>query len=678
MLFRRCKLRVKVSVALNYMISFDLRAFFGCVFVFFAVPVLCFFAGGPVQAQVSSHTVSEAPADTAGMLRAVLGEVYIEASRMPVIWERQPVQVSLLRQDAAEVSAASSLGDVLRFGSPVMIRRYGLGGIQSVSARGFGARQTSLMWNGFGINHAMLGETDYNLIPAGFASNIRVATGNSSAGFGEGSTAGSVLFDSPAPANRTSFSAQTGAWGQRHFGFQSGFRGPVFRASLHLSGAQAVNNYPYFDDIRQREEFRRNNQFQNRHALLSAGFTRGSWQYDGSLWLGAAEHHISGSSAVRNPRAVQTDGFTRWTNLLALQQGRGLWQLSSFHEWYRLDYLDAPSRIESLSDLGRHQLRLVYRREAAAGLFLSAGADAGQTTIDTNNYSGTETRRHLSVFAQAEYRPVEPLTFYPVLRLLSWSDFGEALTGSFGANWRTPLRGLHLRGQLARNFNPPGLNDLYWSPGGNPELKPEESTSLEGGLAYTRELRGFRTRAGLTLYRIWFENGIRWLPGPGGIWSPVNLFEIDSRGAEADLSASLHWQGWVFTMDGALARTRATSPRQETVDGELRRIDRQLTYVPEWSWKAGLGLSKFGLFANASLQQVGSRFTTADHSAPNDPLGAFADLSLQLGYGHQFRAADVRLAWTLHNLTDGQHQFISRYPLPPRYHTLSLRIGFRY
>lgn len=611
-------------------------------------------------------------------LRLQLEQIYIEASRMPVAPERLPVEVSLVRADAAAASAAASLGDVLRFHTPVMIRAYGLGGIQSVSARGFGARQTSLMWNGFGINHAMLGETDYNLIPAGFASNIRVATGNSSASFGEGSTAGAVLFDSPQPENETAFSLQTGAWGQRQFGLQTGFRGPVFRASLHLSGAQAVNNYPYFDEIRQREEIRRNNQFQNRHALLNAGFTQGSWHYDGSLWLGAAEHHIAGSSAIRNPRAVQDDRFTRWTNLLARQQGRGLWQLSSFHEWYALDYTDVPARIESTSDLRRHQARLVYRQELSTRLFLSGGLDAGHLSVETNNYSGTETRQQLSVFVQAEVRPAESLVLYPVLRVLTYSDFGQAFTGSFGANWRTPLDGLYLRGQIARNFNPPGLNDLFWGQGGNPDLKPEESLSLEAGAAWARNLGELQTRAGVTLYRIWFENGIRWLPGAGGIWSPVNLFEIDSRGVEADLSLSYDWRGWGFSMDAALARTRATSPREETVEGQLRRVDRQLTYVPEWSWKAGAGIRKLGAFANFSMQHAGSRFTTADHSSPIDPLSAFTDMNLQLGYEGRFRSTQLRLAWTLHNLTDGQHEFISRYPLPPRYQTLSLRIGFLY
>ena len=36
---------------------------------------------------------------------------------------------------------------------------------------------------------------------------------------------------------------------------------------------------------------------------------------------------------------------------------------------------------------------------------------------------------------------------------------------------------LQLKGSMAYNYRFPSMNDLYWRPGGNPEVKPEEGYS---------------------------------------------------------------------------------------------------------------------------------------------------------------------------------------------------------
>ncbi|MCH8557820.1 MAG: TonB-dependent receptor [Balneolia bacterium] len=611
-------------------------------------------------------------------LKVDLGEVYIEASRLAVPWRNQPVQVSIVGSERVEATASSSLGDALRFNSPVMVRTYGLGGIQSVSGRGFGARQTQLMWNGFSINHPMLGEVDYNLVPSSMTSDIRVVSGNSSAGFGDGGAAGTILFDSARPKNETAVKWSTGAWGQQQLQLSSGYHGSVYRAGIVIDGRQATNNYPYFDDIRGREETRRNNQLLSRQAMVTAGFTGGNWNYDTSVWLAGMSHHISGSSTVRNPSAVQDDDFLRWSNHLSYVYGSTLWQLSSFYEDYTLNYTDAPSRIESLSDINRQMYRLMVRYAAMNGLFLSGGFDGGFTRVESNDFAGSEQRRQLSAYVHAEYRPGWGLSFYPSARLVSYSDFGERVTGSLGMNWQTPLNWLSLRGQLASNFSPPGLNDLFWAQGGNPELKPEISRSAEAGIAAAFSRSGLAANAGLTVYTIEFENGIRWIPGSGGLWSPVNLYEISSRGVEMDGMLNYTYARWTLQSNLAVAYTRAESPRTEQQNGQTVTVNRQLTYVPKWSWKAGGGLRYGAVFSNISWQRTGSRFSTADHSAPIDPLSAFTDITLQLGTDISFRASQLRVSYTVHNLTDETYEFIARYPMPPRYHTLSVRIGFSY
>lgn len=630
--------------------------------------VLCGVVMGSIPAAGTAPADSAAYADT---MRVELGDVYIEATRLPIAWREQPVAISLIDSTARASSDARTLGDALRFHSPVMLRSYGLGGVQSVSSRGFGPQQTQLIWNGFSLNHAMLGQTDYALVPALLTGNLRVASGNSSASFGEGGAAGSVLFDSPEAQNRSRLTYRQGAWGMQGLGFQTGYKRPGHHLSLSLSGQQASNDYPYFDTIRGREEVRGNNQFRNRHLMLSGGFSAGLFSYESSLWLGSARHHIAGSSTNRNPQAVQDDGFLRWSHALRFSHpAAGLWELSGLYDTYDLDYFDLP-QVNSESRLERRLIRLVHRIAPADKLFISSGLDAGFMAVETNNYDGLRRRQTYSAFTHLEYRPVASLGLYPVLRVLHYSDFGTRFTGALGANYETPLSGLHLRAQASANFTPPTFNDLYWEQGGNENLNPEESTTLEAGLSYEKRLSDRAAfRSSVTAYRIQFDEGIRWIPGNAGIWSPVNIDEIRSRGAEAEHQMSLRAGGWKGDAGAVLSYTRAES--------EAAGTWKQLSYVPEWNWKLSGGLSRNPAFVRLNWQRSSRRYTTNDHSSPLDPLDAYATLTAQAGMDIRFQQTRLRFSYTLHNATDTDYEVIARYPMPPRYHSLSITLSAGY
>ena len=59
----------------------------------------------------------------------------------------------------------------------------------------------------------------------------------------------------------------------------------------------------------------------------------------------------------------------------------------------------------------------------------------------------------------------------------------------FGFDFRlVKEKDLILKGNIARNFHMPTLNDLYWLPGGNPDLLHGEGFSFELGLAYEKTL----------------------------------------------------------------------------------------------------------------------------------------------------------------------------------------------
>ena len=89
---------------------------------------------------------------------------------------------------------------------------------------------------------------------------------------------------------------------------------------------------------------------------------------------------------------------------------------------------------------------------------------------------------------------------------------------------------------LARNFHYPTLNDLYWQPGGNPNLKPEEGITGEAGISYTAIPFGSRVNIEVSAFSSEINHWIMWLPHLKGYWEPVNIEKVKARGLEETLA----------------------------------------------------------------------------------------------------------------------------------------------
>ena len=111
----------------------------------------------------------------------------------------------------------NSLGDILVYQTPAMVRQYGPAGfLTSLSVRGTGTNHTQVNWNGFAINSPTTGQADLSLIPAGFMQQVDVINGASGTSFGSGTFGGTVnMVNKPDWENRFSaeYTADAGSFG---------------------------------------------------------------------------------------------------------------------------------------------------------------------------------------------------------------------------------------------------------------------------------------------------------------------------------------------------------------------------------------------------------------------------------------------------------------------------------
>ncbi len=90
-------------------------------------------------------------------------------------------------------------------------------------------------------------------------------------------------------------------------------------------------------------------------------------------------------------------------------------------------------------------------------------------------------------------------------------------------------------GSYGTAFKAPTFNDLYWPNGGNPNLYPEESKSLELSLRFSLDEVNWQLNA----YQTKVQNLIAWAPipnDPDNRWSPFNVNSAKMKGIEFDLA----------------------------------------------------------------------------------------------------------------------------------------------
>ncbi len=170
-----------------------------------------------------------------------------------------------------------------------------------------------------------------------------------------------------------------------------------------------------------------------------------------------------------------------------------------------------------------------------------------------------------------------------------------------GAWWGIRTRwGGEMRLAVARIFRLPTLNERFWEPGGNSDLRPERGQQVEWLVAY-RPSSG-RLFARVVLFGSRISDRIVWRPAFAGtqrrIWTPDNVARVSGRGLEAFGRWRIA-QPWTLTVSGTRLRQVDYSNKAAASYG------RQLRFVAPWSAtsEAEYRRGQSGLFASLATDE---------------------------------------------------------------------------
>jgi iron complex outermembrane receptor protein len=637
------------------------------LYILFRTAILCSFF--TLTAEVCR---AQAIADTLH-----LPQIEVVGTRIHQPRQLQPVHVNIIDSVRLSLAKNEDIGQMLSMNSALFIKSEGPGALADASQQGLAPEQIQILWEGIPLNHAMLGLTDLSLLPTSFFSDVQVSAGVPSSSFGGELSGGIYLHSAFGESNQLSVSQSAGSYGRFHSGLNASAHGGRWQASLHSQYINDENNYRYFNQAYDQVKRRQHNHQEQKNVMASAGYDDGKNQLKTTLWYAGSQNQLPGNVLVRHSQAHQDDGALRWLTQYHTHIGKAQITAKNYLGRVTLNYFDPSIDTKSYSTSRRWIGSVNIRYPLLRQVELKGALRAGLNGVETNNYSSLKVRKQFSALLNPDLSLFRHrLHIYPAIRFDSYSDFGNVVSPSLGLNYALIRNKLYLRGQLSRNFNPPTFNALYWSPGGHPDLEPERSNNAQAGIAAALS-NNIVNKVSLTGFYDRVHNGIRWYPSTEGPYSePLNIQDISSKGVKLHTVSNFHPGGGVslkYLQTGLWTRTEIVKPRFSGDEG----VGKQMRYIPEWRYKAGLIIQKSFFTALVHYRWVGRRYVTETENSKQS-LDPYQRLDAAL----QARRRWIGLTFTgnlqLSNLLNADYAVIQWYAMPRRNIQFTLTITYQF
>ena len=607
---------------------------------------------------------------------------------------------------ALKRNISSSLAELLSYNSSVFIRQHGRASLSTISLRGTSASHTQILWNGLKLNSPMLGMADFSLIPAYFMDSATILHGTSSLQEVSGGLGGAVLLETGLPAGKglaVKYIQGLGSWLTADEFLEAGYLGKRFGASVKILLSTSENDFRFTNmdkktvsydenmqitDSRHPVERNRNGEYRDFHVMpvlgwdfMKAGRLKLSvWYLDSWRELPPQTVDYGQPKDFINEQKEQS---LRTTLQWVKDRKNGKTSLSAGYARTRLGYIYAfgngngPINLmtESTSKAGTMSFSAGHEQYFGTRCFLSADLSVCRHRISSTDRSAVPAsgrlpgydavRTEISASVSLKWQALRILALsFTVREEMYGKDFSPLIPAlnadlSVWDEW-----GLYIKASASMNYRYPTLNDLYFLPGGNPDLRPESGFSYDIGYSLSRS---FPCGLSADASGGWFDSRINdwilWMPegAKKNFWTPVNVMQVHAFGAEQ--SIRIRWQlngSWELDLDShyTWSPSRSSGSKDNPAD---RSSGKQLPYIPEHaaSFTAGLSWKKWS--AAWEWCWYSRRYTASDNSASVPP---YIMNSLELGRDMRFRLAELSVGISIRNIFNEQYISVLSRPMP--------------
>ena len=620
------------------------------------------------------------------------------------------MQQTKLDSVALKENVSLSMADVLTFNSSIFVKNYGRATLSTVAFRGTSPSHTQVSWNGMKINNPMLGMTDFSMIPSYFIDDASLLHGTSSVSETGGGLGGAVKLMTR-PAENRGFGLQyiqgIGSFKTFDEFLRLTYGDDHWQTSTRAVYSSSPNDYKYRNHDKKENiydedmniigqyypvERNRSGSFKDLHILQEVyyntlkgdRFGLNAWYINSNRELAMLTVDHGDDTDFDNRQRENTfRGVLSWDHL------RSNWKVAAragyIYTWMAYDYKrDLGNGTMAHMTRSRSKINTIYGQldgEYYIGKkwLFTANLSLHQHFVESrdknivlqqggNGIVGyRKARPELSGSVSAKWRPIDRFGVSVVLR--------EEM---FGKEWTPIIPALFIDGVLSkrgnivakasvsRNFRFPTLNDLYFLPGGNPDLKKESGWTYDAGVSFAVGQDGLYSLSGSAN---WFESFVKdwiiWLPTTKGFFSPDNIKDVHAYGVELKGNMVVNFaKEWQLGLDGTFSWTPSINRGEKRTPAD-QSVGKQLPYVPEYSaavtgrlsWRRWSFLYKWNYYSE--------RFTMSSNDISlSGKLPKYFMSNISLEKILEFNWAELSLKGTINNLFNEEYVSVLSRPMP--------------
>lgn len=592
-------------------------------------------------------------------------------------------KVTKISEEILQSTQTQSLAELLSGNSTINIKSLGKGALATSSFRGTSSNHTQVNWNDISINSPMLGNFDFSQVPVIFTDNVTLYHGSSYMKGGTGALGGSInLNNSSEKCVKPEYKIISEFGSDATFTEAASvrFTEGKLTSSTRLNFQKSRNDFRYLNKVLSKDEFyeRRKDadyikygvmqqlDFElNKNSSVSANiwFQGDDRSLPQPIMVYRTSHEDQASSNLRS----YVDYKTKFKNHSFKATIAYLRDYSVYSREFDISLGDTTT-----NNLGHSIIaKLAHTYSISPKLELNSTLNSRYDMVISDNYEFHNASRNTINASSALMWTLNRKFSFNGQIMAEVNGKKAAPTYSLGANYNIIENTLSVKVSNAYNYRFPTLNDLYWNPGGNRDLKPENGFSYDATVKYSPKLKNIFFNFEATYYRMDINNWIMWIPTTNGyIWKPENFNRVLSQGVEIMASARLKTGVLYHT----ITFNYGYSPSIDQSSRGDGTLGKQLPYIPLNRWNGRYSIEWKNLMFNYSINFTDVRYTTADQSYSTN---AYTIHDAELRYKIKlFKKLTTTASLRVDNLTDAYYESTQYYPMPLRSYYFSLTLVF--
>lgn len=582
-----------------------------------------------------------------------------------------------------------TLDKLLQEQSHLFVRSYGINNSATFSIRGTSAAQNMVLWEGIPINSPTMGAADISILNNTLFSKIAIELGSNSLEYGSGNIGGNIQLNNYSP------NFQKQLKNNLHLGLGSFSNNKIGNQFVWSSNNIQVQINGFYNSAK--NDF---NYLKNGNYLELENATATAYGGIGSIFIKLPtnerffKHVLNFQYWIQEyqraiPPALFENNSTKFQKDFS-QKSQLKWQLSARN----LDWAIQAAYIKDQLIYNDTNIHL-YNQYAPITYFTQAQV---KYLIPTSSKLGIHklsviTPIHFNSIAIQQTGKVEHQNRQAIALLYFWRSNNNKIGIQSGLRkeWASNLANIpivpslsgniHLFGtekafqlqlvsSIQRAYRLPSLHELYFFPGGNENLLPEQGWNYQFGLDASIKTKVTTQKITATIYKRNIKDWIYWMGG--AIWTPHNIAAVTSKGLDMQYAFeyNIH-NNWQAKTQISYAYAIATTSNSYIPND--KSIGKQIPYVPRNLINNNVTLTYKHTSINFNQGYTGYRFTTTDES---NYLNPYYLANLHINHTFSINKIALIAGLVVNNIFNKDYTVVANRPMPGRNYLLTLQFSF--